>query len=679
VSPQFVSFVRSNGDVVESGIVTNLTLAQNASWQLPTYSIPAGSVSVRVACSTNLPRNSKLLGALVTLPMSAVQTALSGASSVGASTWQQFQMTMFTDRWILHPDANGGSLRMRLMPCTPVPGMLSSMDCVLPTTNPIGSLWQLHVGWGLPLVDGNISFVGSFQTSNTALYGTPLTLSFPVLMVNGSKAARFVVQSGGTRIPPGGSFEYSSPPDGFDTSPATGPVLSSDVLSFPGVVNMEEILYFPTVGDFSPSSSFNMLMYVGDVSKSINMLCPIKSKPSILTFLLCQVPIPTSAISSSYQNMPFQLWDSKSLVVFPIVNARYNYLSGIPQLINVSGCLPAAKDDDWPVLVQTIDCPTAGGVMLSIVASNIVLPVVVYVGTAQVTTGVSLTSALGGNTNQSILNMTVTLPPGTGQGLTIQVIQGSLQAKLENSVSYAAPVIFNMTGCVSNVPVKAIIGCNRKGGDSITILGKNFGDSGARVIVAGQTCQVSLSSHNKIVCTLQSGSTSRAQIIILQATGRLYVPDPNTISVSYEQCQKGFVANQTNPSQCEPCQAGYFSNTESAASCTPCDPGKYNNLPGQQSCMSSPAGFYVSSSALTATKVCAPGQFAAALATACTLCPLNTFRSQPGATDLSNCTQCPEFSTTDTSGASSCICNAGYFYITELNVTQCMACPLGIE
>ncbi len=125
--------------------------------------------------------------------------------------------------------------------------------------------------------------------------------------------------------------------------------------------------------------------------------------------------MPNVAITSAFENIPFAFWDIASNVVVPARNLRYSY-PVVPQMFNVTGCASGNLDDDWPVFVQTVNCPTAGNVNLSISAAYMTLPLTVQIGGVTITTPIDLR---GDNIS---LTLYILLPPGTGQGLTIQVL-----------------------------------------------------------------------------------------------------------------------------------------------------------------------------------------------------------------------------------------------------------------
>ena len=142
-------------------------------------------------------------------------------------------------------------------------------------------------------------------------------------------------------------------------------------------------------------------------------------------------------------DLPFALWDSTTLVVsrsydtvlLSICLMSHFYISPniflyscsqlysyaiFPIITGVSGCGPARQDSDTMIIVSSVDCPTAGGVLMTIVGfffgTPASAPPIVLVGTAQ-TVGTVLPSM--SSTNQSAL--TFVLPPGITADLAVTV------------------------------------------------------------------------------------------------------------------------------------------------------------------------------------------------------------------------------------------------------------------
>ena len=73
-------------------------------------------------------------------------------------------------------------------------------------------------------------------------------------------------------------------------------------------------------------------------------------------------------------------------------------------------------------------------------------------------------------------------------------------------VNYAEPEIDNVDGCSTN-------GCQRQGGDRITIQGNNFGSRGALVFVNGEEAEnITTQSHQNLVVTMPGLSTWQSQV-----------------------------------------------------------------------------------------------------------------------------------------------------------------------
>lgn len=162
-------------------------------------------------------------------------------------------------------------------------------------------------------------------------------------------------------------------------------------------------------------------------------------------------------------------------------------------------------------------------------------------------------------------------------------------------LSYAAPSITGITGCIPGSSAKRVINCNRDGGDVITINGQDFGAESASILI-GEGATVTLvlvheltaepclnithdiaSPHTKLTCILPPGNQVdrpvlgehliigvRDRFAVLQLNGQI-TPLPGF--VSFQQCHPG--QKQVNLA-CVPCESGFFTNADSQISCLPC-------------------------------------------------------------------------------------------------------------
>ena len=126
------------------------------------------------------------------------------------------------------------------------------------------------------------------------------------------------------------------------------------------------------------------------------------------------------------------------------------------------------------------------------------------------------------------------------------------------------------------------------------------------------------------------------------------------------------------------CARGY-GNAEGAASnsdCALCAPGTIQPNIANRVCEACPVGTSTRWAELVC--VCEPGYAGDANDTACTACPADTYKPARG---IGNCTRCPEHAVTIPAGAASastaltdCTCPPGFF---GENGTACTACPVG--
>ena len=293
---------------------------------------------------------------------------------------------------------------------------------------------------------------------------------------------------------------------------------------------------------------------------------------------------------------------------------------------------------------------------------------------------------------------------------------------------YESPVVLNVTGCSPS-------GCSREGGDTLTIIGTNFGSSGGSVMVGKWPCldvQHSIETpHTKLHCTTQGGHTRMNEVVYTQARGEVAT---GYVVVEYAACPKSTYFNRleqesdtdfacrecpngtfSDPAPfvtatfCEPCQsgtAGTFGEcllcevgtaqpSRGATSCEACEVGKYSEGVGQDvcelcrpgtkgvmntiaECEACPTGKYQSGEGETRCLLCAPGKYAPFNESReCTPCPDDTVATKEGS---DKCSPCPN------NGVSydgeTCACAIGFYWPTSSNkegTLTCVACPEGAE
>ena len=150
------------------------------------------------------------------------------------------------------------------------------------------------------------------------------------------------------------------------------------------------------------------------------------------------------------------------------------------------------------------------------------------------------------------------------------------------------------------------------------------------------------------------------------------------------------------------CKAGYFGNASLGVDCAACpssssspvgafssdacgcDQGYYRHAAQGIECHLCPANSApsVPSPRSVQNCSCAAGYYGRPMpfsSPACQACPVNTYRAQPGALNISDCTPCPSNSTTMalTGAASrgSCLCDKGFFGDLSTSGAVCQECP----
>ena len=130
-------------------------------------------------------------------------------------------------------------------------------------------------------------------------------------------------------------------------------------------------------------------------------------------------------------------------------------------------------------------------------------------------------------------------------------------------------------------------------------------------------------------------------------------------------CASGTFGGSTgleSAGQCEPCPQGHYCGLGSVQP-QGCDTGSFSDSPGQALCTPCKAGYYQNSTSATSCYPCAKGHW-------CTAdtpipCSENTYNTNPLAHRVTNCTRCPERTSTLTlsfrTSADDCFCSAEYY------------------
>ena len=147
-------------------------------------------------------------------------------------------------------------------------------------------------------------------------------------------------------------------------------------------------------------------------------------------------------------------------------------------------------------------------------------------------------------------------------------------------------MVYSLSGCSAQ-------GCNRFGGDTLTLQGVNFGTSGATVIIGTNQCTnvthgsgriknrdgTSTDSNFYLTCIMPAGAGSNVAVLVLQYNGQIGYAD--NVTINYLPCDPGYRADGLN---CTACDAGSFSSILGATTCNFCARGSYTGSPGQSSC-----------------------------------------------------------------------------------------------
>ena len=102
---------------------------------------------------------------------------------------------------------------------------------------------------------------------------------------------------------------------------------------------------------------------------------------------------------------------------------------------------------------------------------------------------------------------------------------------------------------------------------AITIIGTEFGNEGAAVLVGGKECVTYSQNNTHISCMLPELGLAHAEVIVIQDGGASAM---GNASVSYELCLKG-TKSLGEETVCVPCEAGKISVVDGADECKECN------------------------------------------------------------------------------------------------------------
>ncbi len=170
-------------------------------------------------------------------------------------------------------------------------------------------------------------------------------------------------------------------------------------------------------------------------------------------------------------------------------------------------------------------------VRLSIYGINFNSPISVFIGGER---------CLGEASNNEATFATCNLPAGTGlDKLVSMTVIGQASQPLP-LVSYAAPTVDQIlgSGCTSQ-NAQTVVECPRTGNQAITVRGRNFGRTGARILLGASLCSnvTTTVAHTELTCTSKAGTGLNLGVVVLQNAGEL---GASNATYSYLQCQPGF-------------------------------------------------------------------------------------------------------------------------------------------
>eukprot|EP01012_Entosiphon_sulcatum_P051097 TRINITY_DN7013_c0_g1_i3.p1 TRINITY_DN7013_c0_g1~~TRINITY_DN7013_c0_g1_i3.p1 ORF type:complete len:4070 (-),score=286.73 TRINITY_DN7013_c0_g1_i3:31-12240(-) len=183
----------------------------------------------------------------------------------------------------------------------------------------------------------------------------------------------------------------------------------------------------------------------------------------------------------------------------------YSSTTLTPVVNSVSGCTDVAAD--------TTQCPTSGGVRLTINGGNF--------GSSGASVFVGSVACSSVIYTAVDTQLTCILPAGTGTNI-VTIQRGGLSSASSRLVTYTGvttPIVTRVTGCVASGT--STTQCPSSGGIPITIDGSYFGNSGATVTVGAAQCTgVSyVISTTRLTCTLPAGlGTNVVSVSLLGAT-----------------------------------------------------------------------------------------------------------------------------------------------------------------
>eukprot|EP00457_Paulinella_chromatophora_P000059 gb/GEZN01000059.1/.p1 GENE.gb/GEZN01000059.1/~~gb/GEZN01000059.1/.p1 ORF type:complete len:2708 (-),score=174.89 gb/GEZN01000059.1/:523-8646(-) len=308
-----------------------------------------------------------------------------------------------------------------------------------------------------------------------------------------------------------------------------------------------------------------------------------------------------------------------------------------PSLFSIEGCSYAPNDAAQVAaaiasgseikrnFTSTIDCPRAGGSIITIKGANLGAS-----GATVLVGGQGCLDVLHGqNDSNSHSVLSCTLPPGSSQALTLLVIQKGGSISFDQLQLSYYPCQPGQREQVENVTCDQ---CQK---------GTFASQAGASVC---EECSVG---------TYAKGSSSVCT-----------------------QCSTGYFTSEVGKDQCQSCEAGKYAPALGSQSCLLCPVGKYTAIGGQANCVPCPLGQVQAGSGKTTCNFCQPGYFIGQSGQAiCEPCVAGTFNTKNRSFA---CEQCPPGTSTDNLQAqTSCReCGNGTLAVSK-GTPLCSTCPKG--
>ena len=201
-------------------------------------------------------------------------------------------------------------------------------------------------------------------------------------------------------------------------------------------------------------------------------------------------------------------------------------------------------------------CPTQGGVRITID------------GTSFAASSADMSIRIGNSDCSGFLfvnstRVTCLLPAGAGSKIPLLVQSSSLFSQAYALISYKVPTLTTITGdqpCTS-VSSTEISGCPRNGAAFITLVGADFGPSGAVVLVGGKPCPTVVQDvgtpHTRVTALLPAGVGQQRDVVLLQGNGDL----SPSLRMSYQTCSPGNFLNVSSET-CVQCPPGAFNPSQ---------------------------------------------------------------------------------------------------------------------